>query len=412
MSSGVVKKILTFASGNILLQIIPLALYPVLTRMYSVDAFGILAIFSSLGAISAYFVSLQYTPSIVVCSDKQVRSITQLCLLLSFIVSSLLLSVVVLFTDDFVSYNNIVTESPQIFYLVPLFVLCSSIIEIYAFQKNRVGKYRDIVKVNFLKIILTYAWLFLCVDLFVENLIVGLVVGASVIGGYCIWRLISLNKNWSFSRMRDVAKTYREFPLVRIPHAIFDIVNNHGITFAILYFYGMTQLGLFSLVVKLMKMPINTVSSAISKVIFAEASQHDLSFSLANLKVVHIVVLLMYTLCFVIVFLHGGAIFSFVLGSEWEASGKYAEILSPYFLFYSFSSMLSFVPTAKQKQKAFLYLTIVGNMVQISTIVIGGYYLSFDNMLKYYSACGSIVFLVYIGFCMHLLRPSIKKIRQ
>ena len=62
---AVFKNIVTLMSGTTIAQAIPLAISPILTRIYSPSDFGVLAIYSSIMAVIAVIATCRYELAIL-----------------------------------------------------------------------------------------------------------------------------------------------------------------------------------------------------------------------------------------------------------------------------------------------------------------------------------------------------------
>ena len=74
------KNIFILFTGSTLAQLIPIAIAPILTRLYSPEEFGLLAIFISLAAIFSPIASLRYELSILLPkSNSDAKDLAYLC---------------------------------------------------------------------------------------------------------------------------------------------------------------------------------------------------------------------------------------------------------------------------------------------------------------------------------------------
>ena len=92
-------------SGTALAQAIPLALSPILTRLYSPEDFGLLAIYMSIAALGGAVVSLKYDLAIIIPEkDEDSANITALSILISFIISLLVFIIILFFNIEIASF--------------------------------------------------------------------------------------------------------------------------------------------------------------------------------------------------------------------------------------------------------------------------------------------------------------------
>ena len=69
--SEVVRNTTKLLSANVLAQVVGLLIYPLLTRLYSQDDFGLLSLFVSMGGVLAIIATAEYQYSIVLPGDDK-----------------------------------------------------------------------------------------------------------------------------------------------------------------------------------------------------------------------------------------------------------------------------------------------------------------------------------------------------
>ncbi|HIE59535.1 MAG TPA: hypothetical protein EYP82_06345, partial [Hydrogenothermaceae bacterium] len=85
------KNILTLMSGTMLAQAIPIAISPILTRLYSPSDFGTFALYFALAVLFGSLVAGRYELSILIPKqDEDARQIVLFSISISFFVSILL----------------------------------------------------------------------------------------------------------------------------------------------------------------------------------------------------------------------------------------------------------------------------------------------------------------------------------
>ncbi|MDC1200166.1 oligosaccharide flippase family protein, partial [bacterium] len=100
-SSEFSKNVLTLMTGTTISQAIPLAATPILTRIYTPEDFGVLALFSSITAILGLLATGKYEMAILLPKDdKDALNIVYLSVILSAIFSIILFTIVFLFNYE------------------------------------------------------------------------------------------------------------------------------------------------------------------------------------------------------------------------------------------------------------------------------------------------------------------------
>jgi len=397
------RKIAAFASGNVIVQIIPFIFYPIIARIFSVDDFGLLALFAAITSACSYFLTFQYMPAIVKCEKSEITSLVSISLFSSFIVSLILVGVsgyyLPLVNEDF----SRLFEIKNIELFLVIFLVMSTFIEIKSFTYVRDGKFTHITLINLFKVICLYSVLLIFRNnehILILSQVASLVMAVAFIFVFKSGVSVSLD----LSAAKYILKKYSEFPKYRIPHAVFDVISVQGIIFFITIFYGLVEVAIFTMVTKLLRMPINVVFSAIAKVIYSELCGEKKSIGFGRDVRLYLLLGLVFLFSFFILYLFGHSIFVFVLGDKWSMSGELAESFSFMYMFLSLSIALSFVPAALGKQKHFLWITTVGNLLILSTVLISGSLgIEFSEFGVYYSVTASVVYISYFIFNIYIL---------
>ena len=107
LNSKFTKDVVTLVTGTAMAQAIPLALSPILTRLYTPDDFGVLAIYMSLAAVLTVFVSLKYDLAIIIPEkDSDAANTTVLAIVIATLISILLFFFIVGFNDRIAITRN------------------------------------------------------------------------------------------------------------------------------------------------------------------------------------------------------------------------------------------------------------------------------------------------------------------
>ena len=123
------KRALTLVSGTSAAQLIPLAIAPILTRLYSPEDYGILAIFGSIVAVLTAVAAGRYTVAVMLPdNDRDAVQVTGLALFLAAVVSALLLLLVPV-TLGFLGGLGMIHDLGNWLYLVPIAVFLGSVFE-------------------------------------------------------------------------------------------------------------------------------------------------------------------------------------------------------------------------------------------------------------------------------------------
>ncbi|SVD81723.1 uncharacterized protein METZ01_LOCUS434577, partial [marine metagenome] len=101
MRSEFSKNVLTLVTGTTIAQAIPIAISPILTRIYTPEDFGVLALFISITTILGTIANGRYELAIVLPKrDNNALELTALSIIITIGFSLLLVILVILFHDS------------------------------------------------------------------------------------------------------------------------------------------------------------------------------------------------------------------------------------------------------------------------------------------------------------------------
>lgn len=324
------RNTLILISGTALAQAIPLALTPVLTRLYTPEDFGLLALFYSLSIVLSSIATGRYEFAILApASVQEAKSVVLLSFLVSFIVFLLLMLPIVIFNDEITSLIGNQEISIWL-YFVPFIVLLLGVYRTIDYWLNRQKKYKK----------MSHNKLIRASGISLVQLLISFSSKSGLIAGFIIGWLISViialktsdlsYKNVNFSQIKESALKYKDYPIYQMPSSLLNSISLEAPVFFISKAFDASIVGFFSVVIKLLSSPAGLISRSTGQVYFQRASEFaknspellldDLYSVAKKLSIISLVI-------FSPIFFFGMEIFGFILGSEWEQAGKYSEVL-------------------------------------------------------------------------------------
>lgn len=373
--------VITLFTGTTIAQIIPIALSPILTRLYTPEEFGVFALYLSVVSLVAIVATGRYELAIVLPgNDEDSINILALSIMISFFVSFIALIIVSLYNYQIALLlnNNKITFW---LYLVPLSIFLSGLYQTFNYWYNRKKKYKLMAAGKiFLSSFTITATLGFGLGNFREaGLICGAIIGQLAIILFWAWNICKehnpLMSNISKDRILLNARKYADFLKINSIHALTDVLQSSSVVFLISAFFGSVVLGLYSFAMKILFAPLNLISSSVSQVFYQKASKYhanndDISFLM---KKVILRLSFMSLPIFLCLFFFAPSIFSFIFGVHWREAGIYAQILSPWFFFKFINSSVSHIPIIINKQKEAFFISSIGNFLIIASVLYGCY---------------------------------------
>ena len=406
------RNILTLMSGTILAQAIPIAISPILTRLYSPADFGTFALYFALAVLFGSLVAGRYELSILIPKqDENARQIVLFSIVICFIVSTILFIVICLTIDSLVQLMN--NDDIKIWlYLLPLNVFMISIINILYYWFNRHKEYKVLAKTKILQSS-NRALFSLLFGFFQKSfgLIVGILVGSFSNFIYSLKKAKDDNifHKPNIHKMKILMKKYSDFPKFNILTTMLENISGNIPIYLLSIFFGPIIVGFFSLSQQVIRVPLSLIGVSFGDV-FRQKASKDLQHTgdcrhifLVTFKKLFIIA----TIPFILFYFIAPSLFLFVFGPEWEMAGIYAQIMTPLFFLQFISSPLSNMFLIAQKQKLDLLIQIFSFIVMLLGMVIG-YYLSKDvsTILYIFTFIYSIKYLIQLTLSYRFTKVS------
>ncbi len=370
------RNVLTLMTGTSVAQAIPVAISPILTRLYSPDQFGVFALFVAIATVLGAIANGRYELAVMLPDDDEdALSLAALGLLISAGLSFLLLLLVVFFGRQTAMFLGNAEIRPWL-YLMPVSVFFSGLYNVLNYYNSRIKRYPDIAKANVYKALIL-ATVQLCAG-FVKPGAGGLIVGQLLSG---IGANIRLARNTlkgeggvqgaiSFARMKRNARKYSDFPKFSLPAVFANTLSSNIANVLISRFYSTHALGQYALVQRVMAMPAALLGNAIGQVFFQRASDERRRTGSAKqvfLNTFRKLLIISIPIYLVMYFVVEDA-FAFIFGEPWREAGNLARILTPLFAVRFVVSPLSLMTQVSLKNR----LGLLGNLtlLALTSIVI------------------------------------------
>lgn len=400
-SSSFAIDILKLVSGTTISQLIVVLAAPFLTRLYGPEAYGLLAIFTSITSIIGVIVCMRYELAIMLPkTDEEAANILGLCLLCVIVISGFTVPVLYFGGDLLLSVLKAPGLSPYLI-LIPPFVFISGIFLALNYWNSRTRHFGRLSIARVSSSIVT-ACTQLCAGfagyatggILIGASLVGSIVSTGVLGGQILRddRII-LRKNISWSGMLNGMKRYKKFPLIDSFSALLNTISWQLPIFLLSAFFSTTIVGFYSLGFTILQFPMSLIGSAIAQVFFQRAAEAYHQGTLDSLaENIFKVLLKLSVLPMLLIAVAGKDMFIIVFGAAWGEAGIYAQILSFWAIFWFISSPLSTICSVREKLTLSLSMTILNFITRLLSLVVGGVLGSAILAITLFSVSGVFVY--------------------
>jgi len=384
------RSIVVIAGGSVIAQAIPVALTPVLTRLYSPSDMGMLALYLAFIGFASSGTTLGYSTAIVSArSDEEASDLTVVSTLA--IVPCTLIATLVLWamiSRSWLGYGDL----PKVTAIaMGVSLLLTGLFFTLRFWSLREGHYR----------IISRATIAQSIGRIVAQVLLGLahLNWVGLISGEILGRGLGLNQMWKSTwsnvsalslplnrpRLRRTALEYWKFPLLSTPSAM---LNNLALALPvplISKYFGLQAAGQYAIATRVLLLPLVLVGSSVGDVFhnrIATLSREDPKKAFRFFLGVSAGLFAVGILPMVIVSLFGETLWTAVLGDQWRTAGKIAAALTPWALMQLVVSPVSRVVFIYQGQGIKFIYDVLGLIS-----IVGGFWFGFNQGWSLVNTC-------------------------
>ncbi len=413
------RNVFTLISGTTLAQIISLAIYPVLSRMYTPDDFGVFALYMSILTITNIMATAKYELAILMPgSDREGMNLVGLSAGITVLFSlTLMVPVLLLNRKVAAALGN---ENIAIWlYLIPASTFLNGLYQSLNYWSIRKQRFRNITFANLLQSLSNSA-VKLGAGALVRGpfgLIAGVLTGQ--FAGLLTFFLNFIMKDrtklkWiRKSRMNSLAGEYYRFPKYNMLLGINNSVSGSLPVFVLTAWFSTAVAGLYSFGFTMIFRPMNLVTTALTQVF----SQRVISKAnmgqpiLEDVRRLFVRMVQFSLLPFGLVAGFAPFLFRVVFGPEWQTAGEYTRILLPWLFAVFLSAPLAFLPDLFKKQGQALLIDIVKLLLRAAALFAGVYFGDIFVTLLLLSGVSLIVIVYQIIWYFNLAKKQSREIR-
>ena len=397
--SSILKETGTLLGGNVLAQVIALAAYFILMRIFSPNDYGLYNIFYSYIEVLIILSTLKYELAVVVADDdREANDLAGLTLRINTLVSLLLLTIVLVLWLTGMLPGNFAQLGWMVLLIPPMVFFCGTS-RVYGALFNRMHCYRSIA-VNETVNAGTGALLKIALGLLgmlQAGMPVGTVAGRAIANITYRLKLRQLGRTPSFHGDRTAAfsvmRKHRNFPFFV---ASKDFINSLSYNLPFLWlalYFDRAEVGLFALALTFTFRPANLLNTAIEKVYYArtaEGVRQGEPVGRMISRMLLVVNAIALPVC-ILAWFAAEPVFSFCFGGRWAGCGIYVRALLPWIFLSLSTTPLTFISNVFSSQRIEFYFYLVLLALRVAAIAIGVHVGDFLLAIRLYAAAGALV---------------------
>ncbi len=379
---------------------------PLLTRLYTPEDFGLLAVYGGLLALFAVVASLRYELAIPLPeSNTEAANVLVLSLLIVLLMTGIS-AVMLLVAGQQIAHALDTPKLASYFWLLPIGVLLSGIYNVFNYWAIRTKAFGDIARTRISQTLATLAVQIFGFKLGGIALLFGQAGGQGV-GSLRLARSAIKHKefrSWSWGGVAAAAKRYKQFPIFSTWSGLFNTAGTQLPPLMFAAFFSAGAAGLYALANRILKLPMTILGSAIGQVYFSDLSAAKHNGTLANKVEVGAIALMQLSLPGAAVFMVlAPDLFAWIFGENWRVAGEIALWMVPWIVFQFISSPLSVVYFVLEKEKLGLIFQLGLFTIRLGSLIVS--YIYFDFM-EAVIAFTSVSAASYFAYCYSVLWVS------
>ena len=409
--SASVRNFTKLLSANVVAQVIGLVVYPILTRIYAPEDFGLLNLFVSIASVICIFATAEYHNAIVLPKEQK-HSVAMVHWCVIQLLAVVTLTMVSVFFSKHIAWIFNVPALSHYYWLMPLMVLANSGWNILNYWYIYRGNYTRISGYQLSQSVLSAgSKLGFGYGGFLRGGLVFSVVLSPLLS--LVTSLLRAGKShliplrqFSRNNIREVVSEYRNFPIYSLPRSLVNMIAGQLPILLLTPIFGVRYVGWWSMAIMLGFTPISVIAKSIYQVMYQYTTQRvNASLSLGTyfrrfaLVTLATVLPLFIVLSFVLPDLT-----SWLLGDDWRETGVYIQWMLPWLLCALLTSSTGFLADVFFKQKVGLCFELLTALLRTIGVGVGIWLNDFSISVAGYAIGSAVAVIAQYIWLMGLVR--------
>ncbi len=377
-NTEILKNILFLLSSNGLAQLFPFLVYPFISRLFTTDAFGQLAIIVSIHSLLVSLATGKFDQAIAIPnSNDQAIHLFNIGIRIALGISFLILPVVfiVRLTGTYFSFGSQVNSW---FYVLVITVFCSASVQLINGWSLRHKMFSiiagSVVVLSLLTSALKLVFGFLNVN---DGLLIAFVTAQVLTMIYATIRVtrshyppvIEKNSKEAFK----TAAVYSGFPKFHMINSLLNTFSSNLPVYLFAFYFSNDIIGQFSVASALLFTPVNAFCNSFSQVLYKKTLElkHSGAPVWPLIRSFIRKILAFSVLPGILLIILLPRVLGVYLGDQWTVTGRFGQFLIPYAIGAMLSGSLAFIPNVFDKQLASLLIYTVYLTLRIAALGAG-----------------------------------------
>ncbi len=327
------KNVLTLMTGTTIAQAIPIAISPILTRIYTPEDFGVFALYMGIASIVAVIATGRYEMAIMLPKkDSDAVNIVALSVIISFLVSFISLVIVFVFNTQITTVLGN-QEISNWLYFIPITILLTGIYQSFNYWSNRKKQYRRLATSGVIQSSAT-STINLCMGFNgfgSSGLIIGQLIGHITATIILVKQVLKIDRLFFYQinkyKIIILFKRYISFLKFGVLALFTSNLAGQSLFFLISIYLNATILGFISLILRLISIPSAFLSKNLGDVFYQEISLLKKEDSYEKIKNFTKKLTLYSFVTYFVIYIIFENYFVFMFGEQWADAVVYVKYL-------------------------------------------------------------------------------------
>lgn len=334
-NSRFARDVALVGGGIAMAQAVTLAFTPLLTRLFSPEAFGASAAYAALLSVVLPIATLGYSNAIVQpTTDDAAAAVARLSILCGILLAPLSLLLVVLLEPWLAAWTGL-ESTAWVLYFIPVSIAVSALLSVATQAAIREGLFKQKARAYVESTLLTN------VAKAVAGLLwpTGFVLILLTLAGQLINTVMQLARVerrgvlspanwWGVRGVQDAAVNHRDFAMYRMPQSVIRALSVGLPVVLLARLFGAGTAGQYSITVLLLSAPVMLLGDAVGEVFYPKITRaiNERASNVNSLILRAIAMLLAVSaLPFGLVAISGERMLPWALGEEWQMAGQFSQ---------------------------------------------------------------------------------------
>ncbi len=374
-----IRNFMKLFSSSVLAQGLSLVLAPVLSRLYTPEDFGLVALYLGILSILSVIATAKYEQAIMLPKKEgDAVNIFWLVLIITLGVAFITALAAIFFNRPIAILSGNPSIGPWLYFL-PLSILFHGVFQSATFYANRTKRFgiiaqSTIVQYTFLNGARVLAgWVKASFNGLVAGQLVAQLVSTLFIIKKVFAPLSKLRREVSLEAIKSQARTYKGYPKYNMMLNLSNNISGSLPIFMFTWGFSAEIAGFYAFGYTFVFRPLSLFSQSALQVLSQKIIEnfHKGREIYPALKKLVSRFFIMGIIPFLIIAVWAPSIFSFVFSEEYAPAGRYLQILCPWLFMVFLTAPLSFIPELFFRQKKAMVIDIIYLVLRFFALAAG-----------------------------------------